>query len=217
MYRARIRPGARRWRPVGARRDFSHSVLNLAKNCSIGLRSGEYFGRNTRRAPIADRCAHGFPLCDPRLSRMTTSLALEGRDKKLLDIGAKALAVDGTIEQAGRIDPIVAKRGEECRASSSVPCGTLSMRRSGPSAPSRGSLVMLVFVQVSSRSETRGVMTASDQLRQRARWRLTQDDPARAQRASFFKRHADLAARKGLIIEVSVLQSRRPTRRSQRP
>jgi hypothetical protein len=26
-------------------------VLNLARTCSIGLRSGEYFGRNMRRAP----------------------------------------------------------------------------------------------------------------------------------------------------------------------
>ena len=40
---------------------------------------------------------------------------LEGRDKKLLDIGAKALAVDGTVEQAGRVNPIVAKSGEERR------------------------------------------------------------------------------------------------------
>jgi hypothetical protein len=40
---------------------------------------------------------------------------LEGRDKKLLDIGAKALAVDRTLEQAGRVDPIVAESGEERR------------------------------------------------------------------------------------------------------
>ena len=30
---------------------FRSKVLNLAKTCSIGLRSGEYLGRNTRRAP----------------------------------------------------------------------------------------------------------------------------------------------------------------------
>ena len=30
---------------------FRSRVLNLAKTCSMGLRSGEYFGRNTRRAP----------------------------------------------------------------------------------------------------------------------------------------------------------------------
>ena len=49
----------------------------MAKTCSMGLRSGEYLGRKTRRAPtsrIARRTA--FPLWDPRLSRMTTSPGL---------------------------------------------------------------------------------------------------------------------------------------------
>jgi class 3 adenylate cyclase len=32
---------------------FRSRVLNLAKTCSIGLRSGEYLGRKTRRAPTA--------------------------------------------------------------------------------------------------------------------------------------------------------------------
>jgi hypothetical protein len=43
----------------------------------MGLRSGEYFGRNTRRAAtsrIALRTS--FPFWDPRLSRMTTSPGL---------------------------------------------------------------------------------------------------------------------------------------------
>jgi hypothetical protein len=56
---------------------FRSKVLNLAKTCSIGLRSGEYLGRNTRRAPtsrIARRMA--FALWAPRLSRMTTSPGL---------------------------------------------------------------------------------------------------------------------------------------------
>ncbi len=49
----------------------------MAKTCSMGLRSGEYLGRKTRRAPtsrIARRTA--LPLWDPRLSRMTTSPGL---------------------------------------------------------------------------------------------------------------------------------------------
>ena len=51
--------------------------LNLAKTCSMGLRSGEYFGKKTRRAPtlrIVRRTA--FPLWEPRLSRITTSPGL---------------------------------------------------------------------------------------------------------------------------------------------
>ena len=56
---------------------FRSKVLNLANTCSIGLRSGEYFGRNTRRAPTARMARRtAFPLWEPRLSRMTTSPGL---------------------------------------------------------------------------------------------------------------------------------------------
>jgi hypothetical protein len=40
---------------------------------------------------------------------------LEGWDKELLDIGAEPFAVDGTVEQAGRINAVVAQSGEEGR------------------------------------------------------------------------------------------------------
>src|SRR4029077_2373594 len=90
---------------------FRSKVLNLAKTCSIGLRSGEYFGRNTRRAPtlrIARRTA--FALWEPRLSRINVA-RLKRRDEELFDIGVEALAVDGPIEQAGRFDAVVAQSG----------------------------------------------------------------------------------------------------------
>ena len=57
---------------------FRSRVLNLAKTCSIGLRSGEYLGRKTRRAPTA---------------RMAFR----------------------AVEQAGRIDAVIAKSGKERR------------------------------------------------------------------------------------------------------
>jgi hypothetical protein len=38
---------------------------------------------------------------------------LERRRQRLLDIGKKALAVDGAVEDAGRGDPVVAQRGDE--------------------------------------------------------------------------------------------------------
>ena len=38
---------------------------------------------------------------------------LEGWDEELLELGAKAFAVDRSVEQAGRINPIVAQGGEE--------------------------------------------------------------------------------------------------------
>jgi hypothetical protein len=53
------------------RGNCKHVREDLAKTCSMGLRSGEYFGGKTRRAPtsrIAFRTA--FPLWEPRLSRI---------------------------------------------------------------------------------------------------------------------------------------------------
>ena len=54
----------RRWLGNFAPRPFATEVLNLAKTCSIGLRSGEYFGKKTKASPgdIADRSSHGLSL-----------------------------------------------------------------------------------------------------------------------------------------------------------
>src|SRR3984957_17142578 len=40
---------------------------------------------------------------------------LEGRNEELFDVGVEAFAVDRRVEQAGRIDAVVAQRGEEGR------------------------------------------------------------------------------------------------------
>ena len=95
---------------------FRNRSLNFAKTCSIGLRAGEYLGRKTRRAPtsrIAWRTA--LPLCEPRLSRITTSPFLSVGARNCSTLGAKALAVDGAVEQAGRVDAVGAQGGEEGR------------------------------------------------------------------------------------------------------
>jgi hypothetical protein len=88
------------------------SARRAWSTCSIG-RSGEYLGRNRRRALTASRTA--FPLCDPRLSSTTNVIALEGRNEELFYVGQKALAIDGAVEQAGRLDAVVAQSGEEGR------------------------------------------------------------------------------------------------------
>ena len=95
---------------------FQTKPLSLAKTCSIGLRSGEYFGRNRRRAPaalIAFRTA--FPFVGSQIVEDDDVVALEGRDEELLDVGEKPLAVDRAVEHAGRVDAIVAQRGQEGR------------------------------------------------------------------------------------------------------
>ena len=61
---------------------------------------------------------------------------LEGGRKELFDIGVEALAVDRSVEQAGRFDAVVAQRGEEGRglplALRNLVDGALSLR--GPAA-----------------------------------------------------------------------------------
>src|SRR5277367_3343906 len=88
---------------------FRSRVLNLAKTCSIGLRSGEYLGRKTRRAPTA-RMAFRTPLpfVGAEIVEDHSVARLEGRDEELLDIGAEAFAIDGPVEQARRIDVVIA-------------------------------------------------------------------------------------------------------------
>ena len=85
----------------------------MAKTCSIGLRSGEYFGRKTRRADVADRSSHHLSLVGAEIVEDHDVARLKRRDEELFDIGVEAFAVDGPIEQAGRFDAVVAQRGEE--------------------------------------------------------------------------------------------------------
>ena len=95
---------------------FRTKPLSLAKTCSIGLRSGEYLGRNRRRAPAAlIGVSHGFAFVGAQIVEHDDVVGLEGRDQELLDIGEKALAVDRAVEHAGRLDAVVAQRGEEGR------------------------------------------------------------------------------------------------------
>ena len=71
------------------------------------------------------------------------------------DIGVEAFAVEGSVEQAGRINPIIAQGGEERRGApanrpmSRCPFGAQPRRR-----------VIFVFVQVSSTKTRRlGLMS----------------------------------------------------------
>jgi hypothetical protein len=59
---------------------------------SIGSRSEEYLGMNSRPAPAARIvCRIAFALCHPRLSRITTSPGFGGRREELLDIALRRL------------------------------------------------------------------------------------------------------------------------------
>src|SRR5260370_36269835 len=92
-------------------------VLSFEKTCSIGLRSGEYFGRKNSLAPAARiswRTAR--PLWLPRLSMITMSPALRLGTRNCSTPAfagaggrAKAGAIDRPVDDTGRGDPIAAQ------------------------------------------------------------------------------------------------------------
>jgi hypothetical protein len=116
---------------------FRSKVLSLAKTCSIGSRSGEHFGRNTRRAPTARMaCRTALSLVGAEIVEDDDVARLEGRREDLFAIGAEAFAVDGPVEQAGRVDAVVAQGGEKRRG---LPAAMRNLvdEALGLSAPSR--------------------------------------------------------------------------------
>ncbi len=98
------------------------SVLSLAKNCSIGLRSGLYAGRKVWTVCReeeelgtcgADCAADRLPFVAAEVVDDDDIARLKGGDEHLLDIGQKGLAIDWAVDDAGRVDAIVAQRGQE--------------------------------------------------------------------------------------------------------
>ena len=82
----------------------------------MGFKIRGVFGqKNETRTDVADRPSHGLPLVGPQIVEDDDVARLEGRDEELLDVGVKAFAVDGLVEQAGRFDAVAAQRGEEGR------------------------------------------------------------------------------------------------------
>jgi len=74
--------------------------------------------------------AYGPGLCGlPRLSITTNITPSQGRDEELLDIGGEEQAVDGTVEDAWRFDPIGHARRQGRSIVRQWPCGTDATRR----------------------------------------------------------------------------------------
>jgi hypothetical protein len=92
---------------------FRSRPLSLAKTCSIGLRSGEYLLEQEACSGGSDRLPHRFPLVRAEVVEDHDVAGFQRRDEELFDIGEEALAIDGAVEQAGRVDAVVAQGGEE--------------------------------------------------------------------------------------------------------
>ena len=96
-----------------------------------------------------DRLADGLALVAAEIVHDDDVAGRERRDEELLDPGGEDLAVDRPVEHAGRVDPVVAQRGEEGQRAPAAE------RRLGDAARwPRGAQprvgVMLVLAQVSS-------------------------------------------------------------------
>jgi hypothetical protein len=89
---------------VSSRSDLSEQGLKLGEDLLDRIEIGRVFRQEYKARPdVADRLPHRFSLVRAEIIEDHDVARLEGRDEKLLDIGAKALAIDRSVEQAGRI------------------------------------------------------------------------------------------------------------------
>src|SRR5260370_41598627 len=79
-----------------------------------GVEVGGVFGQEDEAgSDSSDGVPPPLPLVGAEIVEDHSVARLEGRDEELLDIGAEAFAVDRAVEQAGRIDAVIAKSGKE--------------------------------------------------------------------------------------------------------
>lgn len=87
--------------------------MSLAKTCSIGFRSGEYFGRKKSLAPterMSWRTAFALVAAEVVQDDIAGS---EDGQKNPLDIGAKTHAIDQPLDEPWRIDPVMVQGRQE--------------------------------------------------------------------------------------------------------
>ena len=143
---------------VTSRPDLSEQGLELCEDLLDGVEVGGVFRQEHQAgSDIPDRLAHRLSFVGSEIVEDDDVARFQRRHEELIDIGAETLAVDGSVKQAGRVDAVVAQGGEERRglplALRDLVDEALSLR-----AQPR-SLVMLVFVQVSSmKTRRRGSM-----------------------------------------------------------
>jgi hypothetical protein len=66
-------------------------------------------------ANVPDCPSHGLPLVGAEIVEDHNVARLEGRDEELFDIGVEAFAIDRSVEQAGRINAVIAQGGKKRR------------------------------------------------------------------------------------------------------
>ena len=95
---------------------FSQQSLELGEDLLDRIEVGRVFGQEHEPRPDgSDRLSHRLSLVGAEIVEDDDVARLEGRHEELFDIGEEAFAIDRAVEQAGRVDAVVAQGGEECR------------------------------------------------------------------------------------------------------
>ena len=101
-----------------------------------------------------DCSTHGFPLVAAQIVHDDDVARRQGRHEELLDPGGEELAVDRPVEDAGSVDPVVARRAARKVRVFHLPKGALATSLA-PRFDQPRIGVMLVLAQVSSMKTSR--------------------------------------------------------------
>lgn len=92
----------------------SHPVLDLSEALLDWIEVGGVFGQEPQLgAGGSEGIADGFGLVTAEIVHNDDVAGCEGGDENLFDIGAETFAVDGTVEDAGRGEPVTAQGANE--------------------------------------------------------------------------------------------------------
>jgi hypothetical protein len=93
---------------------FAQQGLQLGKDLFDRIEVGRVAGQEEQLgAGGADQAAHGLALVAAEIIHDDNIARAQGGDQELLDIGAKAGAVDWPVDDAGRGDAVVAQRRQK--------------------------------------------------------------------------------------------------------
>jgi hypothetical protein len=99
----------------GTRACFSQEAFEFGEDLLDRVEVWRDLGRNEAGSDGPDRLSHG-PLWEPRFVEDHDVAGPERREKELFDMGEESLAVDGSVEQARRLEAVVAHGGQEGRS-----------------------------------------------------------------------------------------------------
>ena len=103
-------------RLVASRSRLSRQSFELGEDLLDRVEVGGVFRQEDEAgSDIPDRLAPRLSLVGAEIVEDHDIARLQRRDQERFDIGVEALAVDGPVEQAGRVDAVVAQGGEESR------------------------------------------------------------------------------------------------------